>query len=39
MLMTSSSEMGQIQKSPKFPDLDEISHIMEEIDIIFSTPK
>lgn len=39
MLMTSSREKGQTQKSPKFPDLDETSLSMGENGITINTPK
>lgn len=39
MLVTASREKGQTQKSPKFPDLDETSLIIDENGITVKTPK
>lgn len=39
MLVTSSREKGQTQKSPKFPDLDETSLIVDENGITINTLK
>ncbi|PKU41315.1 hypothetical protein llap_8385 [Limosa lapponica baueri] len=39
MLVNSSREKGQTQKSPKFPDLDETSLIMNKNGITINTPK